>query len=424
MISYKNFSFIKNSSYIKNTLILTAGTIIAQIIPLAFYPILTRLYTPSDFGVFATVSSITAILSVVATGKYESVVLIADTKRAAANVIWLTLIIAFFTLFLFELIFLNSGHIAEIFNIPSLNYWILISPPTAFLIIIFYTNNEWYVKNKYFVNLSYIKITNSASNTALKTVIGWTKILNGGLIIGEFIGRLITAFVCVFYTLKNDSVDFYFPSLKQLKVLAKRYIQAPKFVLPAQTLNTLGGQLPVLLMATSFNTTELGYFAMAMSILALPASLVSIAVRDTFRKQALDIYKQKGNSYRVYKRTLTVMAFVSLLGFSLFYLIAPQLFSWVLGQDWIIAGEYSRILVPIVAISFIAEIGTPMFIIAEKMKRLLLWQIMYFLLSLVSVLVGIYFFEDFKNTLFCFMVGRSTAHIISLYMTNRIANGK
>ena len=40
------------SEFAKNVLTLMTGTTIAQAIPIAISPILTRLYTPEDFGVF------------------------------------------------------------------------------------------------------------------------------------------------------------------------------------------------------------------------------------------------------------------------------------------------------------------------------------------------------------------------------------
>ncbi len=40
------------SEFTKNVLTLMTGTTIAQAIPIAISPILTRLYTPEDFGVF------------------------------------------------------------------------------------------------------------------------------------------------------------------------------------------------------------------------------------------------------------------------------------------------------------------------------------------------------------------------------------
>ena len=45
------------------------GTTIAQAIPIAISPILTRIYIPEDFGVFALYMSLAFILSVIATGR-------------------------------------------------------------------------------------------------------------------------------------------------------------------------------------------------------------------------------------------------------------------------------------------------------------------------------------------------------------------
>ena len=41
------------SEFSRNVLTLMTGTTIAQAIPIAISPILTRIYTPEDFGVFA-----------------------------------------------------------------------------------------------------------------------------------------------------------------------------------------------------------------------------------------------------------------------------------------------------------------------------------------------------------------------------------
>ena len=280
------------------------------------------------------------------------------------------------------------------------------------------------MKNKYFINLSINKITNTSSITFSKALFGFAKIFSGGLIFGEFLGRSITALVCLIFAFKKDKEFFFMPKFNELKTLAKKYIIAPKFLLPSQAINTIGGQLPVLLMAAFFSIQDIGYFSMALAILSLPASLVSLAVRDAFRKKAYDIFSETGNCFGLYRDTLFVMAILSFLGFSVFYFLAPQLFSIVLGKDWIIAGEYARILVPIVAVSFVSETGSAMFIIGDKMKELLFWQISYFLLTVVPLLIGIIIFNNFKDTLICFMIGRTISHILSFIITSRIANGK
>ncbi len=60
------------SEFSRNVLTLMTGTTIAQAIPIAISPILTRIYTPEDFGVFALLYEYQLpILAPVATGRYE-----------------------------------------------------------------------------------------------------------------------------------------------------------------------------------------------------------------------------------------------------------------------------------------------------------------------------------------------------------------
>ena len=67
---------IGKSEFAKNTFTLTLGTSIAQFFPLIFYPILVRIFSPKDFGLLATLTSITGILAVLATGKLTPKVII------------------------------------------------------------------------------------------------------------------------------------------------------------------------------------------------------------------------------------------------------------------------------------------------------------------------------------------------------------
>ena len=60
------------SSYVRNFLLLSSGTFLAQLVPVIFYPIVSRLFTPADFGILAAINSIATIVATIATGKYET----------------------------------------------------------------------------------------------------------------------------------------------------------------------------------------------------------------------------------------------------------------------------------------------------------------------------------------------------------------
>ncbi len=57
------------SEFSRNVLTLMTVTTIAQAIPIAISPILTRIYTPEDFGVFALFLAILGVFSVVASAR-------------------------------------------------------------------------------------------------------------------------------------------------------------------------------------------------------------------------------------------------------------------------------------------------------------------------------------------------------------------
>ena len=62
-------NYLNNSD--KKIAILVTGTLVAQLITILLTPLLSRIYSPSDFGLFAIFFSTTGILSSIIGGRYE-----------------------------------------------------------------------------------------------------------------------------------------------------------------------------------------------------------------------------------------------------------------------------------------------------------------------------------------------------------------
>ena len=410
--------------FTKNALILTVGTGIAQFFPILFYPILGRIFTPVDFGILATLASITSILSVLSTGKYESSILIAETKQNAANIVGLVILISFLFLSVSLIFFqLFSNQISLWFNEPSLKAFLFIPPLSAFSIVIYNCYNEWCVRNKYFITLSWNKIINSSATTLSKLLLGIVKIASNGLIIGDLIGRMISAIGCVLRVLKKDKAVFLQISFKNMMILAKKHIEFPKYQLPDQLLSKIGGILPVLFIGAYFKSVEVGFYAMTMNILSVPLSTIGLAVRDVFRQRANEDYIINGNCFKVYIRLLKVISLSGLIGFLCLIFILPNLFSFVLGEQWLIAGQYSQILLPMITLSFISMSLSGVLIITNKMKISMYWQIYYVLSTVISLFIGFFFFRSIKMVLICFVIGRCSAYILYILLSYRFSKG-
>jgi O-antigen/teichoic acid export membrane protein len=416
--------YLKEEGFAKNAFVLTIGTTIAQAFPLIFYPVIGRIFSPEEFGLLATLTSITSILAVSATGKYEGSILIADDKVEAANIIGLVIVLSIIFL-LISYLFLQmfSPRLMIWFDEPGLRKWMFVCPISAFAIILFNCFNEWCVRNKYFLRLSWNKIINAAATTLAKLFFGIARILSSGLVIGDLIGRLISASGSVFSAVHMDWRTFAKISSGRMKLAARRFIDFPRYVLPAQLINTVGVSLPVFMIGVLFNSKEVGYFSMTMNVISVPVSVISLAIRDVFRQRANEEFIAHGNCIGIYRRLLTLLSIAGGSGFFLLFFVLPGIFEVFLGSQWRVAGEYSQILIPMIAIKFVEESLSSVFIIAEKLRITLFLEIYNVSIAFLSFWLGFVIFRDMKLCLIFFASGRITSYLLNIILAYRVAKG-
>lgn len=415
----KILNYFKGKDFLKNASVLLLGTASAQFLPIIFYPILTRIYSPSDFGLFASLSAITTILVTLSTGKYEFSILITETKKDGVSVIHLVLFFSSCILLLVTILFLVfSDSIASLMNNQELKKWILISPVTAFFIVIFNSFNEWCVKNKYFTPLSYNKVINAGATTFSKVFFGFVGVLSAGLVIGDSLGRFISALGCVIRGIKKDRDLFLKIDIENSKKLLFKYINFPKYTLPAQLLNTLGGQLPIFLIGYFFSKNDVGFFSMTIIILSIPIKVISQAIRDVFRQKANQELKAKGSCRHIYVKLFKMLSLVSLVVVCVVFYFLPYLFSLVLGEEWEASGEFAQILSPMIVLSFISNALGGVLIITENLKPALYWQIYYVTVALFSLLISGFLFNDnIKQVLIIYASAMSSAYILQIILS-------
>ena len=85
------------SKFVKNTATLFSGTLLAQLIAVIFYPFLSRLYSPEDFGILASVMAISGVVIPIASLRYESAIVIEKDDNSVIKLQSLCLIALLFT---------------------------------------------------------------------------------------------------------------------------------------------------------------------------------------------------------------------------------------------------------------------------------------------------------------------------------------
>lgn len=424
MIKQLHDKFV-SSEFIKNSLTLSGGVAIAQVLPFLFYPVLGRIFTPAEFGLLAVITSIVSVLSVVGSGKYEGGILVAEDKNEAAHLAVLSVLVGFvFMAVIWPIVQLLFGDKLSIWmNEPELSRWLYVCPISAFSIIVFNVYNEWCVREKYFKALSVNKMVNSGATTLGKVFLGLVKIVSQGLVIGDMAGRIISAVGCAVRAMVKDGTSFRKVRMRGILNSAAKYKEFPLYNMPGRLLNTLGQSMPILMLTAFFSADKAGLFSMATMVFVLPVSVIGNTLGDVYRQRANEEYRATGQCLKSFDKLLKL---TSLMGFGallIFVWILPWLMRVILGAEWYVAGQYAQILAPMMVLSFIANPLSGLFIVADKLRQFFYWQLLYVIGSTLPLWLGHLVFGNIEATLVVYAVAMGIVYLTSIIMTRRFAKG-
>ena len=412
---------LPRSRYARDVVTLMTGTSLAQAIPIAISPILTRLYSPEEFGRFALYMAVAMIASVLVTGRYELAILLPRQDRDALHIAALAIAISVAISGVLLAIVIFAAHpIASQLGDAALVPWLYWVPASTLLLGVYQSLNYWSNRKAQYKRLAISRTALSASVALAQLGSGYAGSGAVGLVGGQLAGQALATSVLARLVWREDCAVVRTLSVPRSLALAKKYINFPKYLIAAHGFNTASGQMPVLLLSVLFNTTAAGFFTLTQRVMAAPMSLVAGALGDVFRQEASQAYIHRGNCKAIYEKTFKRLLSISIVPFAIFFLVSSELFAWVFGEQWRVAGEYAQILTPMAFLQFITSPLSSMFMIAEKQRLDLLWQV--FLLSLVvaSFLLGKYF-SSATDALKYFSIAYCIAYTINGCMTYSFA---
>jgi len=408
------------SEFSRNVLTLMTGTTMAQAIPIAISPILTRIYTPEDFGLFALFMSMAFILSVMATGRYEMAIMLPKKEEDARTIVLLSILInSVISSVLLLIVGVFNKQITALIGKEEISPWLYVVPLTVFLLGLFKSLNFWNNRGKKYKNIALSQIAQSGTTAGSNLSFGFFGYSSIGLIIGNIVGHLFSIAILGRDFLKSK-VEF-----DKLKIiaLAKKYRFFPKFSVPSGLINVSSKEIPKIIIANILEMKVLGFLSLAQRMMVAPIALFSSSIQQVFFQSATKEYKAHGNAEALYKSTRNKLFLIAIVPFVLLYIFAVDIFTIVFGEAWAEAGEIVQILVPFYFVYFVAAPLNIMFIVAEKQKLEMQWQIIFFVFSISSLLIASSLSSDVHFILTIFSLSNMLVFLYALYLTAKIAKG-
>jgi O-antigen/teichoic acid export membrane protein len=405
---------LPDSSFLRKWWLLASGTIMGQALVVISSPLLTRLVTPEEFGLFAVFSALVGIAGAAAGLRYEyAVPLAAADEDAAAIAAVVVLTSAALATLAAGLVWLCGGWFVERLDAAPLAPWLWLLPPAIFVWGGGSALSYWSVRHHTYGVSAINRTLQLGAQTAGQlgaAFAGWGA---PGLIIGYLLGYLTRLGHYVALLPAADRRMLFAWRWQRWRAVAREHWRYPAFSLPSSLLAQIIQLGPAIIIAAMFGPAVAGFFALAQRVVGLPIRMVSEAAGQVFLGELRGL--ERPALRRLFRRTVMLFAGLGIAGMLPLLLFAPPLFEFVFGDGWAEGGVLVQLLVPLYIARFIDLPVSQLFNVLNHHQLGLLLTFLRALALVASFSIGAAFALSTFETILIFSVLSTVAYIYRLF---------
>lgn len=385
---------------------------VSQLVMLVLAPVLTRLYLPSEFGAYSLFISITSVVGLVSSLKYDQAIMLARLDKDANAIFLLSLSITSLTTALsaIAIIALQALNIKEINDISDMVWYI---PIGIFLIGALQIFNSYLSRKQSYKQIATTRMVNSLSMMSVQ--IGGKNIataeqliqkeLNTSVHLGFerfdwlILGKIFADSLSLLILLKNISITTPLKSIKtsasRLKANARKHHYFPRYQSLTVFSSAVSQNLPVFLLAWLYSVEIAGFYALSSRVLRAPINLIGSSTKEVYYQKASKMFSEGQSIFTLYIKTTLGLTKLFIIPFIVVILLGEYLFGVIFGDSWIIAGELSQLLILWYFVGFINAPSIATFSILSKQKVQMIVEIVSLILCATSIFLGFFIFKSY-----------------------------
>jgi O-antigen/teichoic acid export membrane protein len=380
---------LPKNRFARSVSVLAGGTAAGQGIVVLSSPLLTRLYSPEDFGLLAVYSSLLGIIGVIASLRYQLAIPLPEKDEDAAHVVVLSLLVVLAVTFLTAVVVIFWGpSIASLANTPALAGYMWLLPVGLLAMGIYQVFNYWAIRTKSFPAIARTKLTQSAGMVAVQLA-GYA-LGPLALLVGRVFGHAAGTTSLGMLAIRNRWTVFRAVKMRGVMQAAGRYRRFPIYSTWGGAFNTAGTELPPLLFAALFSPSAAGIYMLAHRVLAMPMTLIGKAIADVFFSHAADARRENRLAPLV-ADIHEKLAHIAMPPALILVLAGPELFTLVFGENWRQAGEFAQWMAPWIYLVFVTSPLSMLFSVLEKQAQGMIFQGLLLSVRIVSLVVGAFY---------------------------------
>ncbi len=380
---------LPRSGFLRSVTVLAGGTAVGQGLTIAASPILTRLYSPADFGALALYASLLATISIIASLRYELAIPIAAEDETAANLFVLCIVSVLGVGAVSGLaVWLAGDKLVAWMNAPALRPYLWLLPIGIVGSGIYKSANYWALRYSAFGRVARTKLAQSLAQVVVQIAGGLLFKGPLGLIAGQIVGQSGGSTSLLAMAWRTEKSVFKRVTFSKVCLAAGRFVRFPLYSSWAGVLNTLSVHVPTVVLAVAFGPTTVGLYSLSSRILQAPMKLMGQAIGQVFFSTAA-VARREGRMAEVTLEAYTKLVEIGLPAILLLAVAMPEVFSVVFGAEWRVAGTYSQWLAPWLFLVFVASPLSTLSSVLERQGGELIFQVVLLVTRLLGLGAGV-----------------------------------
>lgn len=338
--------------------IVLTGSVFGQGLAFALLPVVTRIYQVDVIGRAAPTLAILSTLSLLAMMQYDQAIIVCDDEDLPALTqlalliigIWLTVItiVIYFARFVVP----EQAGLLDTYGINVYLLLLFLSYPLFLLLL------NLHLRENNLVKVSIGRFLYYGGTPLFQILFGllFSRSQSMFLVAQATAAAIATLYFLPskrFITWMMETSHFSTAAINNMKRVAWKYSDFPKYQAGAQSINNFSNQAPIFILRAAFSEKWAGWYYIAYRMLAAPTALLSQAIGQVFYRDSAERERDGSFQAKTLERIVTGLIKVSLLPGVALGLVIPYIVEFVLGSSWRPAGTMIQILLISFIVSFV-----------------------------------------------------------------------
>lgn len=407
-------------TFVRRVLVLLSGQSLAQLIAFAASPLLTRLYTPEDFGVLREILAWSGVFAGMAALRFDMAIPLPRGERAAASLVRLCHFVVG-VIAVLSILAAVTGKLLNLAHFPHL-YWVLAVGAVVWLTGSFNVGRWWSVRHGRFSTIARASVFGAVVSALFKATGGALYDGPSLLVLGHLAG-MVASWFWMRNSMRHDEriAELGSAQFRWTHGFAARcYREFPFYHAPMTLANNFAQQLPVLVMAALFTQAAVGHWALAVMLCQMPIQMLATVVSQVFVKRAADQLRARRSVLRDLAIVTAIMALMAAVYAIVVWFLAEPLIPIFLGEGWFLAARFTKLMLPWTVLIIVAAPSAGLIAPLRLQRGVLVVQVANALV--IGASAYLFNFRDAQQLVLFFSVSMAVASLLVVLLAFRYAS--